>query len=53
MLVEHHLPELRARLATALVRLNVQNLARRSSLEAGGRGGGGHAGGKRRGGGGT
>jgi hypothetical protein len=34
MLVSHHLPKLGAHLATALTRLSVQNLARRSSLEA-------------------
>jgi hypothetical protein len=33
--VAHHLPKLCAHLVTALARLHVHNLARRSSLEAG------------------
>jgi hypothetical protein len=35
VLVAHHLPKLGAHLVTALARLHVHNLARRSGLEAG------------------
>jgi hypothetical protein len=34
VLVAHHLPKLDSHLVTALVRLHVRNLARKSSLEA-------------------
>jgi hypothetical protein len=48
VLVAQHLLKLGAHMATALVRLHVRNLARRSSLEAGGtrekKGGGGSGG---------
>jgi hypothetical protein len=35
VLIAHHLQKLGVHLVTALARLNVHNLARRSSLEAG------------------